>query len=267
MPKKLIAIALLLTIVFTGCTLQKRTYRKGYYVEWNSTKNRNSTKESKTSEITPLTGISSKQFNEPISASLNDKLILSPKKIPADSIKEICNDSIWTKEGSVSRVKILEVTESEIKFKRCANINGPTIVVTPYSISKIKYSNGMVEYYRDAKKIEPVKKERVASKSNENAYDIGNIAGVFGLLFIACGILAIVFLFAQFWPLFAAFMILGAFSYFGTWITSSIALSKINNSPDKYKGKGKAMAALIIVAAYTVLVLAALVLLIIAAGF
>lgn len=249
-----------MTVIVSSCTFQKRLYRNGFYVHHSSEKVK--TTEPKTSEVIPLTGIEPKQFEEPITASLDDKLILLPKEIPEDSINDICNDSIWTREGAVSRVKILEVTQTEIKYKRCANINGPTIVVSQHNISKIRYANGMIESYEEVKKTVLVDKisPSPALNNKEKPYDIGNIAGICGIIFLLCGIFAIAFLFAQMYYLFALFMILGAFSYFATWVTSILALTLTRRAPDKYKGNGKAVAALMVVAAYTILVLAFLLL-------
>ncbi len=254
--KKYLNVAILVAVILTSCTLQKRHYRNGFYVHHSSDQVK--VKESKEQEVVPLPGISSRHLEEPITASSDDQLILLPKEIPEDSITDICNDSIWTREGVVSRVKVLEVTQTEIKYKRCANINGPTIVVSQHNISKVKYANGITESYQDIKKNLSAGKTTipVASQNQKPAFDIGNIAGICGLIFIACGIIALVALYTQFYPLFALFMVLGAFSYFATWISSVLALAKIKRLPDKYKGSGKALAALIVVAVYTALVLA-----------
>ena len=45
-------------------------------------------------------------------------------------------------DGSEVSAKILEITQYEIKYKNCDNLDGPTFVKSLSSVFKIKYANG-----------------------------------------------------------------------------------------------------------------------------
>ncbi len=116
-------------ILISGCSLQKRTYRKGYYVHWNSSLNKKDKISNQKEKKVEISG-NETVVEEPLFAS-NDKTIILPVKKPIfDSIKDIaCGDSLWSSSGTVALVKILEVRESIIKYKRCSNPDGPVVVV------------------------------------------------------------------------------------------------------------------------------------------
>lgn len=63
-----------------------------------------------------------------------------------------CGDSIVFKSGSTVKAKIIETDAYDIKYKRCANLAGPTISAAKTSIAKVKYTNGTVETFKDSPK-------------------------------------------------------------------------------------------------------------------
>ena len=66
-------------------------------------------------------------------------------------------DIIITKDSKRIEAKILEVSSSEVKYKKITNIDGPTFVELVSNISAIVYSNGEVESFN----VEIKKEEKI----------------------------------------------------------------------------------------------------------
>ena len=119
-PVKWILCLVLLILLVSGCTFQKRIYRKGYYTHRNS---------SGTAIVKPKT-VKDKinfEFPEPISvvdstpllASSDNSIILpeTNNKRGFDLHDNDCGDSLILKSGTSSRVQIIELTETEVLYK------------------------------------------------------------------------------------------------------------------------------------------------------
>ncbi len=58
----------------------------------------------------------------------------------------ICaQDIITLKSGDEIKAKVVEISSTEIKYKRFDNLNGPTVVITKADVFTIKYENGTKE--------------------------------------------------------------------------------------------------------------------------
>ena len=64
-------------------------------------------------------------------------------------------DIIVTKDALKIEAKILEVSKSEIKYKKTSNMDGPTFVLSTDEISTIIYSNGEVVLYNQQQEVTP----------------------------------------------------------------------------------------------------------------
>ena len=141
------------------------------------------------------------------------------------NIQEVKCDTIILKSGAIIIGKVEEIGQSELKYKRCNNLTGPVISVLKSDVSKILYSNGTNElfgpneiyipnqtnfYYNSA----PIKTEGLGLA--------GFLSGLVGLFIasIPLGIIAVVF--------------------------GGISLSKIKKNPQRFKGKGFAIASIIL---------------------
>lgn len=253
--KRSIYYFLLFLIIFSSCTLQKRVYRKGYYLHHNFVSSKKE-KISKEQIIRPEINKSS-VADEALFAS-NDKSFFIPVKVPLiDSVKKVsCGDSIWFSDGSVVVGKILEIRTSQIKYKRCSNIDGPTIVVLTSSVSKIKYANGYVEEYEFKKLEQPESKsndnvvsnvdlvpiEKTKEEKPTSAYAIRAMITVLATLaFFALALLLAVLSFSEIiiFPLLSLYI-----SALLSIIYASYAINKIKNEPKRNKGMRTAEAAL-----------------------
>lgn len=61
----------------------------------------------------------------------------------------VCNaqDVITMKNGEIIKAKVLEITDTDIKFKKAANINGPTYIYEKTDVVAILYENGVAENF------------------------------------------------------------------------------------------------------------------------
>lgn len=62
-------------------------------------------------------------------------------------------DMIVKKDGSIVKVKVLEVGEDAIKYKKADNPDGPTYSVAKSNLTSINYANGEVEKFDTAEKV------------------------------------------------------------------------------------------------------------------
>lgn len=132
-------------------------------------------------------------------------------------------DLIILKNGNAIEAKVIEVGVTEIKYKLCDNLDGPIFIIEKTAVFMLKYPNGSTTI------ISPV-------ESNENntqisTADVKEIEPLSLISFIS----SLVGLFIFGIPLGIASIIM-----------SAIGQQKINNNPEKWKGKGLAIAGLVI---------------------
>lgn len=149
-----LSILCLLILFGTACSVKKRTYRNGYYVDWAFNKKQN-TKESviatnsntnaiqKSEEVNTLRQESIKLLASNDALDLTN--IYQKNKTGLLLLTDTCGDQIIFKSGDILAAKVLEITEDKIKYKRCDNIDGPLFVVSKSSVHSIKYVNGTSE--------------------------------------------------------------------------------------------------------------------------
>ncbi len=65
-------------------------------------------------------------------------------------VSDTC-DVIYFKNGTTQNAKIIEITETEIKYKYCNNPNGPLITIFKHKVYKISYKNGESEFIETTK--------------------------------------------------------------------------------------------------------------------
>jgi hypothetical protein len=245
---KAIVFLILVTVVFYSCRIEKRLYNKGYYVTSNFHKKNKEIVKSK--ELSTATEIpdnsevfaslnSSNEFSKtfeilkPSVETYNKDLLLSEKvrdlkrKINSDKC-----DVITMKNGVDKSVKVTEVSDTEIKYKNCDNIEGPTYVVKVSDIFRINFQNGTTQIFgnQQESKNEDYSKSKISQPSTQTT----NVFAIIGLI---AGILAM-FTFLLF-PILG--MLFGALGF----IFGLVALNQIKKNPTTYKGKGLAIAAAI----------------------
>jgi hypothetical protein len=76
------------------------------------------------------------------------------------SILSVCNaqDIITKKSGEDIKAKILEVNQTEVKYKRFDNSNGPTFTILKSELLMVRYENGTKDIFKEVE-------EKVEKKS------------------------------------------------------------------------------------------------------
>jgi len=151
---KNILLLLSLSLLFS-CSVQKRKYQKGFYV--NRTQHKPPLKKERSSLSTKTEIVNRQDSKKPILLVTGDrpqaaeatnrvnedvakKSTLTPFQAPPDTC-----DLLVFKDGSEILAKVLEVAPADIKYKRCDNKEGPTYVTRKADLFMIKYTNGTKE--------------------------------------------------------------------------------------------------------------------------
>jgi hypothetical protein len=183
-----------------------------------------------------IVNIDRDEYLKGLSASIDNKNLvfssialdhLSPSKRQKTAIakldfvvqQEAC-DTIVSTMGDVIIGKVTDVSEIEIKYKRCGILNSPTYSIRRSNISVIKYANGTKDFFTSSGPVDyRYSKEDVKTEGLGLAGFIVSLAGLF-VLGIPFGLIGIIF--------------------------GSISLTRIKRSPGRYKGRGFALTSLII---------------------
>jgi hypothetical protein len=234
MKNFLFAISLLCVV---SCSVQKRKYQKGFYVSTNKHKTELAKKVSATSkkeiESDNLTiktryietfeaktiNLSTSVENKPITI-LNSNSV--GKRLTGDSL---C-DQITFRNGDEAKVKVLEITTTEIKYKKCNMPDGPLYIVKKSDVFMIKYPNGTKEVFKS----EPVYNS-VPNQQQENpqkTYKGPKKTNPYAIASFILGILGI-------WPLTGLGSVLAI-------IFGGLAISQIKGNPERYEGESLAKA-------------------------
>jgi len=145
-------------------------------------------------------------------------------KIP--DLQDIKCDTIVLKSGAIFVGKVEEIGQSEIKYKKCNNLGGPTITLLKSDVARIGYSNGTDEHFDPTDTFLPNQAKYPVPASEpaktEGLAIAGFVSGLVGLFVasIPLGALAVVF--------------------------GAISLSKIKKNPQRFKGRGLAIASIIL---------------------
>jgi hypothetical protein len=130
-------------------------------------------------------------------------------------------DTIVLKNGDIVQARVAEIGQREIRYRKCEDAEGPVIVIGISEVFMIKYPNGTRDYFNFEKSSAPAETGTVPKKTEGMAVAgfIGSLAGLF-IAGIPLGIMAMVFGF--------------------------VSLGKMNRHPERYKGRGFAVAGIII---------------------
>ncbi len=171
---KKIFFFLITLVLFASCTLQKRNYLPGYHVAWkgaasNVNNSTGSLQKHKKNSAVILPNV--KPFILPVekitavkavSASLTKQ---GPQKIYTGIKTYIDNcDTLFLRNGTEIKAKVLEITQDEIKYKYCNNLDGPLIIIAKNDVEHITYSNGETERFK-------IERQNTTTNSNWQGMD------------------------------------------------------------------------------------------------
>ena len=216
-------VGILAILLLASCSVKKRTYRDGYYVDWAFNKKTKSpakislpthkafpvVKEEMPIEIVSLKN--SMGLNNSIFVSKNSEVVLI----------DTCGDVITFKSGDQVTARITEITDDKIKYKRCDNLDGPVFVVNKGTVETIRYANGVVEKI-EAPQIVQTPNPYNSANNDKNTFKAPKRVHPYATAALLC----MLFLF---W-LFGVGIILGA-------IFGYLAVKEIDKDPTRYKGR------------------------------
>jgi hypothetical protein len=222
--KKIILLLPILTLF--NCSLQKRKYQSGYFLSWNKN-NLSIAKNEKQKEFNVQKNeikFNEISFEKDITTSANNKItkIFNNSITNNVAIPDSCDEIIY-KDGTEIKAKITEINTSEIRYKRCDFIDGPTFVEKQNKVFMIKYANGKSEMFKTEKAVEYnngkiIQDSQKINDKDKNTNPFSTASLVFSIL--------------GFYPLIILGSILGL-------IFGAIAKNEIKSEPNKYNKKSE----------------------------
>lgn len=161
--KKTSIAILTVMLLFASCAIEKRVHMSGYHIDWQkSNKSLAKNEKVRTNDnvvdqlsINKIETLPNQMDNEVelFASSSNDIILTSPisehfknhKINNLKQVKKVLNtecDVIILKTGEEIQAKVLEVGQTEVKYKNCDNLSGPIFSKNKSEIFMIKYPNG-----------------------------------------------------------------------------------------------------------------------------
>ncbi|MCC6371401.1 MAG: DUF4190 domain-containing protein [Bacteroidia bacterium] len=186
-----------------SCSVQKRKYMSGYHLEWLHKKNT-------TNQHEPVVKASPKK-TAPLANPLVQTQVATALNIAPEvnkDVKRINNikstsalepdscDLLVFKDGTEKAVKILEVSNDVIKYKRCDMPDGPLYSTYKSELFMAKYRNGVREVFKSDPNTKSVTVTASKGKGNGGGQELNTkalLSFIFGIigLFFGFGIAAI----------------------------------------------------------------------------
>lgn len=159
-------------LLFASCSIEKRVHMSGYHIEWHkSNKSLAKNEKVRTNDnvveqlsINKIETLPNQMDNEvELFASSSNDIVLtnttsdilkSQKTKQLSQVRAVLNtdcDVMILKNGQEIQVKVLEVGQTEVKYKNCDNQNGPTFSKNKSEIFMIKYPNGTSTVIEESK--------------------------------------------------------------------------------------------------------------------
>lgn len=257
--RRILLLLLLLAAILPSCSIKKRLYQPGYQIVWSkkNSAQANSAQENKhrkeigtDSKLTAENSVDSIK-NEEIKNSFIGSIekSVTPLKKNLSVVKlsgDDCGDIITLTDGTSIKIKIIEISENELKYKRCDNLDGPLFIVPLWKVAYIKYQNGTEEKIDKNKKETAVQNKKMPNEA-VSGFILSLIAlGVFFLLLkMFLYALASPYGFQLFLPILLLLVIGIALSVLAIMFCAQ-ALKKIAKNPLELSGNGLALAGLIL---------------------
>jgi hypothetical protein len=203
-------VVFLFLLTCFSCSVKKRTYRNGYFIDW--------VKSGKKVTVKPAEPLSAEiietQTEKPVASATNEpdfkRKVLT---LPPDT----CADLVCLKTGEDIAATIIELTDEKVRYKRCDKPGKEITETTKDNIIMVRYSNGVVDRFEsEFKESFPVVHPKAAWSF---------VFSIFSLFFLALTSVSFFFVFPFLITLVSA-IVLG-----------HKALKKINYLPSEYKGR------------------------------
>jgi hypothetical protein len=214
-------LLIILTVLLASCSVQKRHYRQGYYIE-NKGKEQTSNKNTKDSSI-----VSSVDSSQKKNVSFNKN----------SSYKHDC-DTLSLNDGTTLICKIEEVSKRSVRFKDCPDSTQLSNSIDAELVSVIKFYNGRV---KTISKKEDSNRQNKPKDNNTlikgSLVDKGLILAILGLLLEIVILLAVFHIIAIASYLVIVLAVLNALVATIAIVFGFSSLKEIRKSPEIFKGK------------------------------
>ena len=233
----LVCVTLILCI---SCSVKKRKYQKGYFVEWKNLHSGSA----QSKKCAPVNLIGDEKRHESLTTfkgieSYATKAVYKPNSFCQQECillkgGDSC-DVVRLKDSSQLNCKVLEVSESIIRYRQCDSKKNKVKRISKAKISYINYFNGTSEQIVYVK---PVKKKKKNLKMEPLAL-FSSILGPWGFGTMLLTIVAVLF---EFTPLALLIPIVLSLCAIANGLAS---LKKLRNHPGEYRGKRQAIIGII----------------------
>ena len=196
---RLTALTILTSILLYSCSVEKRLYNKGFFIQKNqifsSNQKKTEIKDVDVEIIYTSQGVENMEIIANLSNEVqpnyliteqvfqnnqkNQIIQLKPNKKP--NTKENC-DYITTKSGDEIQCIVKEITSSEIKYLKCNNANSPLISIRKSEVLFIKYANGEKEVISSPSSSDPVAEQIMPSNGGKSQLVAFLLCFFFGVL-------------------------------------------------------------------------------------
>ncbi|MCB9188843.1 MAG: DUF4190 domain-containing protein [Flavobacteriales bacterium] len=215
-------LIIFISVLLVSCGIQKRHYNKGFYFS-HSSNSHGSKAIADSDKSLEIFSSSSEKHPDEIDVVSNEDYSLTPDF--GDTNK--C-DKILFRDADEVECIVKEVSNNEIKYKKCGFEDGPLYTVESNSVSAILYRNGTKEFYGNY-----VKPEKTKNSEESDDYINGYTTWASDPRDIEIfSVLSLIFSTIYFIP--------GLSIVFGL-----IGLRMFKKEPGRYKGKGFAYAGII----------------------
>ena len=207
--------------------LIKRKYRKGWHNsnKGNFNKTAIASKDNEQSNKRETVEYTSSENQSPLLSSLsspiedyasNNVSIHSRKNVQKQ--EEECTEII-KRSGDIIEAKIIEVGVSEIKYKKCSNLEGPTYSILKSAVFMIKYKNGDKDVFHE----EITPSNSATGSDGQEIEPFSVVSFITGISGLALGILIS--------------MGIGIFLGVLGIVFGAISLSRTRRNPDRFSKK------------------------------
>lgn len=131
-----------------SCTIEKRQFMSGYYIQWNHSKkeikeNYDGRYEELSATFQDEKDCNVEINNENITASNDNQIHIVKEQITLKTSDDC--DIILLKNLDEIKAKVIKIGQDEIEYKKCDNRTGPTYTIKKSEVFYIKYPNGTKE--------------------------------------------------------------------------------------------------------------------------
>jgi len=254
-----------LCLICLSCSVQKRRYQRGFYLSTHHSKHavgknnptQNFVSIKKDENVTPQKSLS----NEFLALNMDggDSKFKSNQNIFTN---DSC-DNIIFRDGSEIQGKIIEITSTQIKYKRCDLLNGPLYIIKKSEVFMIKYAGGVREVFKEEPPAYITPPDRpsnvVPGQSNTTVQNKIQITHPKAIRAFINGLLSFISFLGIGTTLAPFLLIFSLVTAIISIVASVKAIKQIRMFPSDYKGKGLAMTgrvlSIIILSIFTLFIL------------